>query len=62
MSLMKEYKEQEAARQEEAKAADLHYKTANVPGDRTFGVNADEVRKRIEEMKEVKALPNHDKK
>ena len=62
MSLLKEYKEQEAIRQEDAKAADLHYKDANVPGTRTFGVSADAVRQRIQEMKAVKALPNHDKK
>lgn len=62
MSLLNEYKELEAIRQKEAEASDEHYKTADLPGTRTFGVNADDVRRRIEEMKEEKAQPNHDKK
>ena len=60
MSLLKEYKELEEKRQEEAKKASKHYKSVNLPGDRTFNVNVEEIRKHIEEMKKVKALPNHD--
>lgn len=59
-SLLKEYKEQETHRQEVAKEAASHYKSVNLPGTRTFQVNLEEVRKHIEEMKKVKALPNHD--
>ncbi len=59
-SLLKEYKEQEEKRQEVAKEAAKHYKSVNLPGDRTFQVNIEEIRKHIEEMKKVKALPNHD--
>ena len=59
-SLLKEYKEQEAHRQEVAKEASAHYKSVDLPGTRTFQVNLDEVRKHIEEMKKVKELPNHD--
>jgi hypothetical protein len=57
---LKEYKEQEAKRQEVAKINDEHYKTANIPGIRTMDFDLEEARKHIEEMKKVKALPNHD--
>ncbi|MFM8363396.1 MAG: hypothetical protein ACKOA4_11925 [Haliscomenobacter sp.] len=59
-SLLKEYKAQEENRQEVAKEAAEHYKSVNLPGTRTFSVNIEEVRAHIEEMKKVKALPNHD--
>lgn len=59
-SLLKAYKEQEEARQEVAKEAADHYKHVNLPGIRTFSVNIEEIRKHVEEMKKVKALPNHD--
>jgi hypothetical protein len=60
MSLLKEYKELEEKRQQEAQKASKHYKSVNLPGDRTVNVNVEEIRKHIEEMKKVKALPNHD--
>jgi|NOAtaT_6_FD_contig_81_653265_length_6326_multi_3_in_0_out_0_7 hypothetical protein len=59
-SLLKAYKEQEETRQEAAKEAAAHYKRVNLPGNRTFAVNIEEIRKHVEEMKKVKALPNHD--
>ncbi|MBK8042444.1 MAG: hypothetical protein IPK21_07130 [Haliscomenobacter sp.] len=59
-SLMKEYKEQEEKRQEVAKQAADHYKRVDLPGTRTFQVDIEAIRKQIEEMKKVKALPNHD--
>lgn len=59
-SLLKAYKEQEEIRQEAAKEAAEHYKRVNLPGNRTFSVNIEEIRKHVEEMKKVKALPNHD--
>ena len=58
---LKEYKENEETRQDEAKKASAHYKSVNLPGDRTFGVDADAVRKRLAEMKEAAAQPNHKK-
>lgn len=59
-SLLKEYKEQEEKRQEVAKQAADHYKSVDLPGTRTFQVDIEAIRKQIEEMKKVKALPNHD--
>ncbi|MFZ4426468.1 MAG: hypothetical protein ACOYOO_04875 [Saprospiraceae bacterium] len=59
-SLLKAYKEQEEHRQEVAKEAADHYKSVNLPGTRTFSVDIEEIRKHVEEMKKVKALPNHD--
>ena len=61
MSLLKEYKELEAIRQAELEKSRAHYLKANVPGNRTMDVDAEAVRKRIAEMSEVKALPNHEK-
>ena len=60
--MLNDYKVQEAERQEAAKESNAHYKSVDLPGTRTFGVDADAVRARIEEMKKVKALPNHDTK
>ncbi|MEO1713240.1 MAG: hypothetical protein AAFU60_07890 [Bacteroidota bacterium] len=58
---LKEYKENEETRQDEAKKASAHYKSVNLTGDRTFEVDTDAVRKRIAQMKEEAAKPNHKK-
>lgn len=60
MSTLKEYEEQEKARQEVAEKTRQFYLTVNVPGDRTFEKQTDAVRARIEAMKKEKAKPNHD--
>ena len=59
--MLKEYDEQEKARLEEAEKSKQHYQKANVPGTRTFEVQTNAVKQRIEAMKKEKAKPNHDK-
>jgi hypothetical protein len=59
MSLTKEYKEQEVHRQQEAKKSLDHYKRVNLPGDRTFEVNIDQIRDHIEELKKDSEIPLH---
>jgi hypothetical protein len=59
---LKEYEEQEKARQEEAKKSAAHYNSVDLPGKRTFDKQTDKVRERIEAMKKEKAKPNHDEK
>ena len=62
MSLLDEYKELKKVRLEEAEKSKQHYLSVNLPGSRKMSgdVDTDAVRKRLEEMKVVKALPNHD--
>lgn len=62
MSQMKEYEDQKKVLQSEKEQSNAHYNSLNLPGDRTFGVDADAVRKRIAEMAKQKAKPNHDEK
>lgn len=59
-SLLKEYEEQEKARQAEAKKSAEHYLQVDLPGTRTFEKQTNAVRERIEAMKKEKAKPNHD--
>lgn len=61
MSRLKEYEEQEKARQEVAAKTRAFYKSVNIPGERTKGQDLDKARAMIEEMKKSRARPNHDK-
>jgi len=60
MSLLKEYKDQEAERQEEAKKATAFYLSVDLPGTRVISTDGSSAKARIAEMKKVKALPNHE--
>lgn len=60
MSLNEEYKKLKKERLEDAKKAKEHYDSVNLPGDRTFEVQTEALRERIEKMKKEKAKPNHD--
>ena len=60
MSTLKEYEDQEKARQEVAEKTRQFYLTVNLPGDRVFDVQTDAVRKRIADMEKERAKPNHD--
>jgi len=51
MSLTNEYKELDKLRKEDGEKSNKHYKSVDLPGTRTKGVDAAEVRKRIAEMK-----------
>lgn len=55
-----QFKPSDEVRLKDGKEANAHYKSINLPGDRTYGVDVDDVRARIAEMAKVKALPNHD--
>ncbi len=60
MSLLQEYRDMEAERQEEALKSRAHYKSVNLPGDRNVELDTDGVRARIEAMRVEKAKPNHE--
>lgn len=55
-----EYKELKATRLSEGEKAAEHYKSVNLPGDRSMEVDTENLRARIAKMKEEKAKPNHD--
>jgi len=56
MSLLEEYKDQEAARQKDAKASVDHYNSVDLPGTRVMSTDTDvsSARERIEEMKKLR--------
>ena len=60
MSTLKEYQDQEKDRQVVAGESDDHYKSVNLPGDRTMTVDTEGVRQRIAAMKVEKDKPNHE--
>lgn len=55
---LKEYKEQEEERQEEAKKSLAHYAALNLPGTRTTGVNKSEAKARLDKMKAERNKPD----
>ena len=55
-----DYKKLKEERLKEGEMAKAHYKSVNLPGDRTMEVQTDSVRDRIAKMKIEKAKPNHD--
>jgi hypothetical protein len=57
---LEEYKKLKEERLKEGEEAKAHYKSVNLPGDRTMEVQTDDVRARIAEMKKEKEKPNHD--
>lgn len=57
---IEEDKIRDAERLEDAKKAAEHYKSVNLPGDRSMAVDTENLRARIAEMKKEKAKPNHD--
>lgn len=60
MSLTNEYKELDQMRLADAEKSKAHYQSVDLPGKRTFGHNADDIRARIQKMSEEKAKPNHE--
>lgn len=56
MSLLKEYKELEQLRQEEAVKASKHYKGVDLPGSRTTNNSDKQAKQRIEEMRKLREL------
>lgn len=56
---LKEYKELDAVRQEDAKKAAAHYKSVDLPGTRTMSTDGSSAKARIEAMKLERAKPNH---
>ena len=61
MSTLKEYEELDKIRKEEGEKSNAHYKSVNLPGDRTFDHSIEDARAMVEAMKKEKAKPNHDK-
>lgn len=59
MSMLDDYKKQEAERQEDAKKSLAHYKSVDLPGKRVVGNDSDAA-KRIAEMQKMRELPNHE--
>jgi len=55
-----DYKKLDAERLDEGKKAAAHYKSVNLPGDRSMEKDTEGLRARIAAMKEEKAKPNHD--
>ncbi len=55
-----EYKELDKIRLEDGEKSRAHYKSVDLPGTRTKGVDADAVRKRIADMKKEREMPNHE--
>ena len=62
MSLTKEYEELNKERLEDGEKSRKHYLSVNLPGDRTKGVQTENVRARIAAMKKEREKSNQDKK
>ncbi len=52
--MLKEYKDQEAARQADAEASSKHYNSVDLPGTRTMSTDGSAAKARIEEMKKLR--------
>jgi len=57
---LKEYEDLDKIRKEAGEKSRAHYKSLDLPGARTTGVDADAVRKRIADMKKEREKPNHE--
>ena len=55
-----EYKKLKAERLDDGEKAKAHYKSVNLPGDRSMEKDTEGLRARIAAMKAEKAKPNHD--
>ena len=55
-----EYKKLKEERLEDGKKATEHYKSVNLPGDRSMEIDTEGLRERIAAMKAERAKPNHD--
>ncbi len=55
-----EYKKLKEERLSEGEKANAHYKSVNLPGDRSMEKDTEALRQRIAEMKKEREKPNHD--